>query len=290
MTRYDHIAAIYNPNSTNDARAKAENFRDQAKKRGYTVTLTPTDHPGHAIELAENICRKYRSPLLVSVSGDGGYNELVNGVMQATEKSSPSKPVIAIIAAGNANDHKRTTRGDTPLVELLDTDPKPLDLILLESGSLKRYAHSYIGLGITPKVGVELNRHELNFFREIMIVIHSFRTFKPFEIVVDGATKKYGSLVFANIHGMAKVLKLTKESSVRDGKFDIIKLPYHGTGRLLFDLVMMAIRARHAPEASKFTFTTTAKTPIQLDGEIEQLEKSQEVTVISVKNAVLSLY
>ena len=89
---------------------------------------------------------------------------------------------------------------------------------------------------------------------------------------------------------MAKILKLTKESSVRDGKFDIIKLPYHGTGRLLFDLVMMAIRARHAPEASKFTFTTTAKTPIQLDGEIEQLEKSDTVTITSVKDATLSLY
>lgn len=290
MARYDHIAAIYNPNSTNDARSKAENFKIAAKKRGFTVTLTPTDHPGHAIELAKEICKKYRSPLLVSVSGDGGYNELVNGVMQAQKYSPNTNPVVAIIAAGNANDHKRTTRGDTPLVELLEGSPKPLDLILLEAGPTKRYAHSYIGLGITPKVGVELNRHELNFWREIMIVIKSFRTFKPFSIIIDGTTHRFGSIVFANVNGMAKVLKLTDDAPLRDGKFNIIRLPYHGTGRLLLDLFLMTLRARPAPEANKFVFTTDAKTPVQLDGEIEQLDASTEVTITSVKEAILSLY
>jgi hypothetical protein len=50
------------------------------------------------------------------VSGDGGYNEVVDGVMQAGDTGT----VCAVMAAGNANDHRRTTgtvfrRGEKPI-------------------------------------------------------------------------------------------------------------------------------------------------------------------------------
>jgi len=64
----------------------------------------PTEHAGHATQLSRSAADSGR-PLVVSVGGDGGYNEVVNGVMQAGNDQAST----AVLAAGNANDHRRST-------------------------------------------------------------------------------------------------------------------------------------------------------------------------------------
>lgn len=291
MKAFDAIVLIYNPKSTNDAYAKAKEFKTALRAIDYRATLAPTNHRGHAREIAAAYVGKYSRPLIVSVSGDGGYNEVINGVMEASAKHSTSKPVVAVIGAGNANDHKRLTRGETPLIKLVKkAKPKPLDLIHIRTKGLARYAHSYIGLGITPEVGIELNKHDLNFFQEIKIIFKTFRTFTPFEIMIDGEKKRLGSLVFANIHGMAKVIKLSKHPTPNDGRFDIIRLSYHGTGRLLIDMGLMALHARRTTTAERYKFRSIHRLAIQLDGEIEYIPAHSEAIVESVKDAIESLY
>ena len=291
MKAFDAVVLIYNPKSTNDAYTKAVEFKAALKKIHYRAILAPTDHRGHARTIAMHYVAKYSRPLIISVSGDGGYNEVINGVMQSSEEHTTSKPVVAIIGAGNANDHKRTTRGDTPLIQLIQHGkPKPLDLIKLSTKGIERYAHSYIGLGITPEVGIELNKHDLNFFQEIKIIIKTFRNFTPFEILIDGEKKRLGSLVFANIDGMAKVIKLSSEQTLNDGRFDIVRLSYRGTARLLLDMALMAIRPKRAPSAERYKFRTIARLPVQLDGEIEHIPAHSEVLIESVNDAVESLY
>lgn len=287
---FDHIVAIYNPNSTNDAAGKAASFQKSALKQGIKVHLYETTHAGHASEIAAQITKKHKRPLIISVSGDGGYNEVINGVMQA-KKRAAGEPVVAIIAAGNANDHKRLTRGDTPLHSLIKKNrPKPLDLIHVKSNNVDRYAHSYAGLGITPEVGVELNKQSLSFIKEIAIVLKTFRDFTPFSITVDGKRRRLGSLVFANIHGMAKVIKLSDKPTLHDGKFDVIRLGYPHKFGFLVSLVLMAIRPHHSKSMSEYAFTTTTAQPIQLDGEIENLSNKSKVIVTSMPDAILSLY
>ncbi len=288
---FDAIIVIYNPISTNNAIAKAEAFRDNAKAKGITVEMYPTNHAGHAAEMATEIVAQYNHPLIVSVSGDGGYNELINGVMLA-KKDTNKTPVVAIIGAGNANDHKRTTR-DAPLTELiLAHDVKPLDLLHIKTKAIDRFAHSYIGLGITPEVAVELNQHKLNRFLEALIVVRSFARFKPFTIVHDGEEHLYSSLLFANIPAMAKIVKLdTEQNELNDGKFEIISFDYHGKLHLLWELLRSVIFGNaKSPQAQTYTFTTTNVTPVQLDGEIETLHENTQVTVTAVKDAIYSLY
>ncbi len=292
-TSFDHIAAIYNPNSTNDAAGKAKCFQATAKKHGISVTLTPTTHAGHASEIASKLIGKYHTPLLVSVSGDGGYNELINGVMRA--KSGTSKqPVVAIIAAGNANDHKRLTRGKTSLLTLIkQADPKPLDLLALRTKSVDRYAHSYIGLGITPEVGIELNRHSLTWTKEIQLVFKSFRKFKPFTIERNGVMIRCANLLFANVSGMSKIIKLDPTNNkLDDGQFEVIIEPWHSKLMLLLHLLKLVIVGSPAsPQYQTYKFTTVdSSTPVQLDGEIEYITAGTEVIISAEPNAILSLY
>lgn len=287
------IVVIYNPNSTNNAAAKAKRFYRVAQKSGYTVRLLATTHAGHAREIARELTVRYKRPLIIASSGDGGYNEVINGVMDGKTDSPSHRPVVAVIAAGNANDHKRMTRGSTPLITLLKrNDPKPLELLHLSCGDVKRYAHSYIGLGITPEVGIELNRHDLNRWREIAIVLGAFWRFQPFRIVRQGKKLKLSSLIFANIAGMAKAIKLDiRGNSLSDGKFEVITFRYRGKLILLLDMLRSVIRGNaKAPQVSSYSFTTTAKTPVQLDGEIEMLPSNRKATVRCVQGQVESLY
>jgi diacylglycerol kinase (ATP) len=290
---FDYICAIYNPNSTNDAKTKALSFQKQAKLAGCAVALVPTTHQGHAFEIAQDIVARYKQPLLISVSGDGGYNELINGIMKTSERIA-KKPVVAIIAAGNANDHKRTTRGDTPLLKLIQQGtPRPLDLLHISAGELSRYAHSYIGFGITPEVGVELNKHDLSPLVEIKLVLKTFMKFSPFAIKRGGNVQRYSNLLFANVGSMSKVLTLDPDASdISDGKFEMIADEWHGKLRLLAHLLKLVFRGH--PDAAQFasySFTTQdAVTPVQLDGEIEEIAKDTDVVIVAKHGAILSLY
>ena len=106
MRPFDRVVLIFNPASTGDASALAAELRDELQRRqpDLPVTLQPTEHAGHARDLARDAARTGR-PLLVSVSGDGGYNEVVDGTMQAGNDAA----VCAVLPAGTP-----TTTGAPP--------------------------------------------------------------------------------------------------------------------------------------------------------------------------------
>ena len=158
MRPFDRVVLIFNPASTGDASALAAELCAELQRRqpDLPVTLQPTEHAGHARDLARDAARTGR-PLLVSVSGDGGYNEVVDGAMQAGNDAA----VCAVLPAGNANDHRRATR-EQPLADAIVTGSVTrIDLLRLTVGGSSpttRYAHSYVGLGLTPVVAVDVEK------------------------------------------------------------------------------------------------------------------------------------
>jgi len=94
---FDRVVLIFNPKSTGQAQKQAEDLRRDLGQRVpmLAADLVPTEHAGHATELSRTPAGA-GSPLVVSVSGDGGYNEVVNGVMQAGNDRAAS----AVLAAG----------------------------------------------------------------------------------------------------------------------------------------------------------------------------------------------
>lgn len=299
MNAFDHIAVIYNPNSTGDAPDMAKKLAEQIDEHSDTLkvkaTLTPTKHARHAIDLARDIALKYKRPLIVSVSGDGGYNEIVNGAMQAKEKSPSKRPVVAVIGAGNANDHRRVMR-DRPLIELIvENQPKAFDLLHIEATaknfSLTRYAHSYIGFGVTPEVGNELNKREKSLWSEISMILYTYRKYAPFRIERGGKTLVLDNLVFANINEMAKIIKLDEKNTVRDGQFEVIELPHRSKLHMFGTLIKAAINGFHNPPSFQtYSLQVLDALPIQLDGEIEKLPATSRVKVSSKHKAIDSLY
>ena len=286
MTRpFDAVEIVYNPNSTGNATERAQELADELAKRApdLPVTMRPTERAGHGREIARDAARSGR-PLVVSVSGDGGYNDVVNGLMDA----EVDEVFAAVLAAGNANDHRRTTR-ERPLADgIIDGDVSRLDLLRMSVGDgAPRYAHSYIGLGITPTVALELEKGGKGSIKEIISTIRTFSRFRPFQIETDSGTETFDSVIFANIREMAKFAELSDEGRPDDGRFEVIILRHTAKWRVLFTAAKAALRGLGPqPTAREYRFRTRDPMPVQIDGEVTELESGVAVEIEIVPGAL----
>lgn len=280
MTDFKLVYLIYNPNSTGDSQAIAKEFKkDLSKlKPDCDIKLQKTTHAGHGEELGYELSNKGPQTLLISVSGDGGYHELVNGVMKAVDKGVAA-PICAVLPGGNANDHY-TNISDRTLLEAIKANAlTKIDLLKVETDKV-RYAHSYAGLGLTPLVAVELNKHKLSALKETWLALKTFWKFKPFTIIENDKKSTFDSLIVANIGVMAKHLTLDPDSSLQDGKFEVLKWPHNHKLQLVKILATAAIGKPQDPQSVKeLSFKTVNKIPMQLDGELISLGPDQTVRI-----------
>jgi len=290
---FDRIVIIFNPQSTGDAPRSAQELQNELTRRlpAVPLALRPTGYAGHARQLAREAAGT-GSPLLVSVSGDGGYNEVVNGVMDAGN----DRAVCAVRAAGNANDHRRVTR-ERPLADaIVAGDVRRIDLLRLTVGTGPaaqiRYAHSYIGVGLTPVVAVDLEKGGKGSWREIVSVVRAFSRFRPFPVRLEGGRRRsIDSLVFANIAEMAKYATLSEDGRPDDGRFEVITQRRTGKLRVLATVLRAATQGLgRQPTATHYAFTTLAPMPLQLDGELMELEADTRVAVDIAPRAMATIF
>lgn len=271
---YSGVFIIYNPNSTGDSQSMAEDLASVISD--LHPELLATQHAGHARELAREISKRQKQPLIVSASGDGGYNEVVNGVMESGNQNA----ICAVLPAGNANDHSRTMHSKPLKEQILKRKVSKIDLIKVSTGDWTRYAHSYIGLGLTPVVAAELNRHTLNALRETWLAVKTFLKYRPFKIRHRGKTIQLDSILFANINQMAKLLTLAPANRPDDGKFEVVIFPAGRKVALLKRLSKAAVsKLESKSRASHYKFEVIKNMPMQLDGEVTKLKAGDTVTV-----------
>ena len=283
MAQYSAISIIYNPKSTGHSKVHAQEL---AKILRHTrlkskVRVIPTKYAGHAEELAYDLAKASPRPLIISSSGDGGYNEVINGVMKAQQEGA--SPVTGLLPAGNANDHYHSLHKSSIESQILSGKKHRIDLLRLstfEAEPLQRFAHSYIGFGLTPQVGEELNKADLNAFKELVIAARVFMDLKAIRLRVKGEVKQYDSLIFSNVQKMSKVLSLSDSAAMHDGKFEITEFPHRSKPALMLTLLKAATRGLSVTNrAAKFSFETTDPLTVQLDGEISQIRANTKVKI-----------
>lgn len=287
MMEFSEAVVIFNPNSTGDSKTIAKEFAAALRKINpeCRIKLQETTHAGHGEELGYKLVKEGQDRLLVSVSGDGGYHELINGVMKAVDEGREA-PICAVLPGGNANDHYSNISDRTLLEAIKAGALTKIDLLKIES-TQTRYAHSYAGLGLTPLVAVELNKHKLSAFKEMWLAVKTFWNFKPFTIVEGDREVIFDSLIFANIGVMAKHLTLDPDSSPRDGKFEVLRWPHNHKLRLIKMLLQAATGRGSKPQSvSEIKFATINKMPMQLDGELLELEADEKVKVTCVQQVL----
>lgn len=281
-----NVTIIYNPNSTGDGKQNALRFAERLKRANIKAIIRPTSHAGHAYTLAKQTADNSTSAIIISSSGDGGYNEVINGVLDSRNTSV----ITGVLPSGNANDHYRAVHRGNAVRRIAVGDTDQIDVLKLSYGHRHHYAHSYIGLGLTPHVGEALTEASLNPFKEFWLVAtHIFRR-RPVKIRYRGRTRRYDHLVFANIGHIAKHLQLSVDSRIDDGQFEIIGVKCGSLGALIRHLLAAVTRrGRHHARKSSFEFTTLLPAKIQLDGEVIQLPESTKVRIEVVPRALTTI-
>lgn len=296
---FDRVVLVYNPVNRRVPRTLAEALQAelQARRPDLPVTLVPTGHAGHARELAAAEAEVGR-PLVVAVSGDGVFSEVVNGVMDVADRavgSSPSQAVAAVVAGGNANDHRRSTRRMSTVDAVVSGRTRRLDLLRLtvatDVGATTRYAHSYVGLGLTPLMAIGLNRASRGTWKELLAVVRTVGTLAPVEVVTaDGDVQCLDSLVLANVERMAKYGRVSRSGQPDDGLFEVLAWPHRSRWRLGGTAVRAAtVGLGHQVRTRRYGFSTTTDLPAQVDGELVELPAGALVTVECAHHALLTI-
>ena len=285
----DEVVIIYNPKSTGNSALNARRLRQDLKDLSFKqkVTLRPTKYAKHAEKMAETYAKKNKRTLLVSSSGDGGYHELINGILKVPK----TRVMAGLLPSGNANDHFSAIGSPNVAVDIVAGKVRQVDVLKIESTMngrpWVRFAHSYIGIGISPVIGRELNKIELNAFNEKIILIRQLMSYDYVSIKVGERKKRLTSLVFANIPTMSKVLTVAKKSRIDDGKFEISSIEA-GSKPQIFSRLFQAstLGLKEQSSKSSYEFSTIKPLPIQLDGEVYTIDSDSKVTVTCVHDGL----
>ena len=138
------LCVIFNPAAgRRRARRRLEQIRAEW---GAHVEFQPTEHAGHAVELAEQAARE-GIPVVAAAGGDGTVHEVVNGLMRA------GRPDVrfALIPVGSANDFAYSLRHTA--------DPQRIDVGRVRApGGRERYFACNVGMGLGGAVTWESRR------------------------------------------------------------------------------------------------------------------------------------
>lgn len=288
---FDRVVLIFNPGKAGMAARIDDLQRDLAAALpGLPIELLPTEFAGHARDLARSVAEA-GAPLIVSVSGDGGYNEVVNGVMDVPA----SRAVCTVLPAGNANDHHRS-RPVRPLMGAIrEGRVRRIDLLRITFRGAHReevqYAHSYVGFGLTPLMAIGIERGGKGKILELLSVARTLSGLRPFELVrADGATARFDSLILANISRMAKYGRVSESNHPDDGQFEVVTLPHAGRWKMaLMTLRAVTLGLGPQPSVSSYAFTTRNAVPCQIDGEVVHVQAGTHVLVESARGALATI-
>lgn len=157
MPRYK---VIVNPISGRGfAERMIPSIEEKLNELGLDFDLVKTERPWHAAELAENAAMEGYD-VVISASGDGTANEVINGLMQA-QKKGKNQTAMGIITVGTGNDlaYGMNIPGNfDDCFKVLKEDKRRLmDIGLVTGGDYPegRYFGNGVGMGFDAAVGFE---------------------------------------------------------------------------------------------------------------------------------------
>lgn len=278
------VVIIFNPNSTGDSEENAQALRAELQSLGVSASILATEFAKHGEQIAAQYAEKDEDVILISSSGDGGYHEVVNGALS----HSNQRLIVGVLPSGNANDHYSALGSDSLAHSIKEKKVQVVDTIkvtgTVEGKPWVRYAHSYVGIGVTAKAAEQLTKKRPNMLTEKWIVLHSLLSFGYVKVLENSRKRRYSSLIFNNIDRMSKVVKFSSDASITDGKFEVSSIEFHSKLRLIGYLLTAAtVGLKRLPSQNSYTCQTLTPLPIQLDGESYRIDANTTLTVESVQ-------
>ena len=218
-----NCVVIYNPNSGHTM--TDENLKNVKKilpEYGYNVKIIPTQYAGHAKEIVNHldVC-----DLVISVGGDGTFNEVVTGNMQRKNRL-----LVANIPIGTTND-VGTMFGygknfETNLKMLMEGSEKSIDIVTVNDRPFVYVA----GLGKFINIAYETPRYMKKRFGYLAYLFEGIKDFfKPIKSYkvnyeVNGIKKKgyFSFILISNANRIAGMNMFYKDVKLDDNQFELL--------------------------------------------------------------------
>jgi len=289
---FSRICLIANPNSSRGGDRVARELRRRLRQAvTVPVSIHLTKRTGHARDFARKLLREDARTLLISVSGDGGYHEVINGAMASGVK----KPRCAVFGAGNANDHHQSLyeNEDEFLKRLAGGRLRSFDLIRFDigkgNGKSTVYAHSYGGVGLSAQAAHRLDQEASDPLAEIIGSLRTTAGAPAVPLRVGGRVLAYDSLLVLNVGRMAKYLRTRHRPRASGKRLYLVSLRHRGRLLRMWQVARAFAFGLPTRRVERVTFTTAKPTLLQLDGEVHKLTAETQVGVTRSRQAIRTL-
>jgi len=214
---------IYNPNSGKSLKSRSlKTYKKILIKHGYNPKIIATGYRGHAKEIVNHLDR---TDLVISMGGDGTFNEVMAGNLERRERL-----ILAHIPVGTTNDigvmfgYGKDTKQN--LIQLLDGVVKEMDI-----GIINNHPFVYVaGFGKFMQISYETPRKLKKTYGHLAYLIEGlkeiFRPTKLYKIKykLDGTQKEgyYSFMLISNANRIAGINNFYKDIKLDDDKFEVL--------------------------------------------------------------------
>ena len=218
-----NCVVIYNPNSGHTMdETNLKSVKNILPKYGYNVKIMPTRYAGHAKEIVSHleIC-----DLVISVGGDGTFNEVVTGNMQRKNKL-----LVANIPIGTTNDvgmmfgYGKNFENNLKL--LMEGSKKKIDIVTVNDRPFVYVA----GLGKFINIAYDTPRYMKKKFGYLAYLFEGikdfFRPIKSYKVdyEVNGLKKTgyFSFILISNANRIAGMNMFYKDVRLDDNQFELL--------------------------------------------------------------------
>ncbi len=283
MTRYKIIA---NPNAGHGKGLNAiPEIEGELTRLGLDFDLVRTERVGHAIQLARQAALDGWE-VVVAAGGDGTVNEVLNGLMDARQKSQ-NRPALGVLCTGRGNDFAPCINIPEDLAGafqvLKDNHRRLIDIGRVFGGKFPqgRYFANNVGVGFDAIGTIEVAKLPewgmLSFLIAILKTIFLFYKGPTVRLDYDDQSLTTSTLMLLTMNGkrMGTGFKMAPDAMPDDGLFDLVIVRQVSRLRI-FSLIPHFMKGTQGsqPEvrtlrAAKVSISAVEGTlPAQSDGEI----------------------
>lgn len=283
-------AKLYiNPESGHSRKLSFDTFEEIFARYNYEVEFVFTEYAGHLTKLVKEDTENL--DLVISLGGDGTYNEMLNGNL------SRKTPYLAShIPMGTTNDIGRmygfVYDPYTNLEFILDGKVRTIDVL-----SINGIYFGYVaGFGKFLDIPYKTERKSKKLLGHLAYLIEGFkdlfRGINTYEIVYREKGKlireEVTFLIISNSTRIAGVNNFYRGIKLNDGKFELLYTNLKKKKDIL--KVLFTLVVKDASKAENITFKTIRSSKIQvfpnpskwcLDGEFKELENPIEISLKS---------
>ncbi|MBQ6505216.1 MAG: YegS/Rv2252/BmrU family lipid kinase [Flexilinea sp.] len=221
---------IINPHASKGMRRfREEKILEALSAVGITPEVFRTEHPGHAVELAEAAAINGADRVFIT-GGDGSINEAVNGLVSAQQQGAKGS-ALGFIPAGRGNDFcdaLGVPKNLKKIAAILKEDHRlRCDIGAAGDGTFEHYFINGSGYGIESAINFyaakSVIKGKLSYIYGIGKSIFNDLLVQDALIEIDGKTMRYPFVLFAAMNGRQEGggFRLAPNYRLDDGLLDI---------------------------------------------------------------------